>query len=902
MQDFTYLLNSEPEYIEMMYQKYRSNPHEIDDSWRYFFKGYEFYNETPNNTDPDEIKVLNLINNYRSRGHLFTKTNPVRKRRNYTPDLSLKNHNLKESDLQKKFTAGIDLLGKPAKLSEIIETLNETYCNSIGAEFMFIREPEKVEWLKQKMESTKNKPNFDSKLKARIHEDLAKAVLFEQFLHSKYLGQKRFSLQGGETLIPGLKAVITKGAELGIEEFIIGMPHRGRLNVLANIMDKDLLEIFAEFEGREIDKEDLTDIGFDFSGDVKYHLGYSKIVSPVKNKNIKLGLAPNPSHLEAVNPVVEGMVRAKIDNDYNGDMSKIAPILIHGDAAIAGQGVVYEVIQMAKLNGYKTGGTIHLVVNNQIGFTTDYTDGRSSTYCTDVAKVTLSPVFHVNADDVEAVVLAIQIAMEYRQKFNSDVFIDLLGYRKYGHNEGDEPRFTQPTLYKIIENHIDPEKIYSEKLMNEGCLLKETIVDVKDKIKKNFEQNFQKSKTIIRKLNTPTFIDNCDLKKRNSSHKLFPFPKTKVNRDEIKKIGRSIFSIPNDLNVISKLRKLYEQRLQKIEFEENIDWGTAEILTYGTLLSEGISVRLSGQDSIRGTFSHRHSAVQIEDSDSKIILLNNATNGKSSFNVYNSSLSEFGVLGFEYGYACASPDQLTIWEAQFGDFHNGAQIIIDQFISSAETKWNRSNGLVMFLPHGFEGQGPEHSSARIERFLSLCANENMHVVNPTTPANLFHLLRGHVKHNFRIPLVVFTPKSLLRHPSCVSSLEDLTEGQFEPIISDTSKCNKTRRTVFVSGKLFYDLQDYKIKNEITDISIHRVEQLYPFPKEKIEEIIQIENAEQIIWAQEEPENFGAWNFVNNRLKYHNLIYIGRKESATPAVGSMSQHISEQKNIIDKVFE
>ncbi|MFZ0392157.1 MAG: 2-oxoglutarate dehydrogenase E1 component, partial [Calditrichia bacterium] len=708
----------------------------------------------------------------------FTQTNPVRTRRKYSPTLEIDNFDLNEKDLEEEFQAGAEIGIGRTSLQNIIDHLKQTYCRSVGAEFMFIRQPGKLWWLKAKMESTRNQPDFSIEEKRHILEKLNQAVVFENFLHSKYVGQKRFSLQGGETLIAGLDAIIEKGAEMGISEFVIGMPHRGRLNVLANILQKSYAEIFSEFQG------DAYAASI-FAGDVKYHLGYHSRVKTRQGHEVELSLAPNPSHLEAVDPVVEGMVRAKMDKQFKSDYTRVAPILIHGDASIAGQGVVYEVIQMSQTDAFHTGGTIHLVVNNQLGFTTNYLEGRSSTYCTDVAKVTLSPVFHVNADDVEAVVYAIQLAMEYRQLFHTDVFIDLLGYRKYGHNEGDEPRFTQPKLYSIIAEHPDPREIYNKSLLQSGSVER----GLAEEMEKKFRETLQERLEVVKDDNQPVEkngkMDTCNRMQRDPEFDFESSLPTAVEKKKLLQVGETVLSIPKEEKVFRKIRKLYEGQRKKLLEENTADWSIGEYLAYGTLLEEGVSVRICGQDTKRGTFSHRHAVLLNEETEEKYVPLQRVAGDGAKFQIYNSILSEYAALGFEYGYACAAPDDLVIWEAQFGDFVNGAQVIIDQFISSAESKWKRLNGLVMYLPHGYEGQGPEHSSGRMERFLQLCAKNNMLVANCTTPASLFHLLRRQVKMPFRLPLILFTPKSLLRHPRCVSPVKDFTSGEFRPVLDDS---------------------------------------------------------------------------------------------------------------------
>lgn len=906
MKKYDFIDHSHPEFIEQLYGQYKKDPASVEESWRHFFKGYEFsfVNQEDNRIRSfehgedyrKENYVLNLITGYRSRGHLFTKTNPVRTRRKYEPDLSIQNYNLTEDDLETVFQAGNELGIGPAKLRDIIEHLAETYCKSIGAEYMFIRKPERVKWLQDKMESNRNRPDFPIEKKKRILQKLNEAVVFETFLHTKFVGQKRFSLQGGETLIPGLQAVIDHGSALGIEEFMIGMPHRGRLNVLANILGKDYEEIFAEFEGAEF----ADSI---FAGDVKYHLGYSSVAKTPVGREVLIGLAPNPSHLEAVNPVVEGMVRSKIDHRYMQDESKIVPILIHGDAAIAGQGIVYEVIQMSLLKGYRCGGTIHLVINNQLGFTTNYLDGRSSTYCTDVAKVTQSPVFHVNADDVEAVVRAVELAVEYRQEFHTDVFIDLLGYRKYGHNEGDEPRFTQPQLYKIIARHDDPRKIYNHKLLAGGKVEKGLAEEMEKEYRDLLQQSLSQVKSQKVKPRFDTYLDQCDRKKRFSRHSFGAKPATAIDSNKLKFIAQKIFIIPENVKPLDKMLKIYEERMTRFKEGKTIDWAMAEFLAYATLLDEGVPVRLSGQDSERGTFSHRHSVVLSEESEEPYIPLNNINEVQAKFSVFNSLLSEYGVLGFEYGYACANPQGLTIWEAQFGDFSNSAQVIIDQFIASSEMKWNRTNGIVLFLPHGYEGQGPEHSSARLERFLSLCANDNMRITNCTTPANFFHLLRSQTKYPFRSPLVIFTPKSLLRHPWCVSPMEDFTDGQYHEVIDDPQVVlKKIKKVLFCSGKIYYDLLTRKMEEKRDDIAIVRLEQLYPLPIDQLTAVInRYRTVKKFVWVQEEPANAGALPFLIQFFKLLPLESISREATATPATGFHKHHVEEQAKILKTAF-
>lgn len=900
MDKHSYLGNADINTIEELFKQYQENPENVEESWRSFFKGFEFarttYDKHGGNEALDaEFRVINLIEGYRKRGHLFTKTNPVRTRRKYSPTLDIQNFDLTESDLDSEFQAGKKLGIGPSSLRKIIDHLETTYCANIGAEYMFIRDPEKLQWLQNRLEKDKNTPNFSVDEKKHIYYHLRHAVGFEQFIHKKFMGQKRFSLEGAESLIPALDAVIERGAELGISEFVIGMAHRGRLNVLTNILKKPYQDIFNEFLGEEY--EDTISLG-----DVKYHLGYNNKIVTDSGQEVKLNLVPNPSHLETVGAVVQGISRARIDYKYNRDNKKLAPIVIHGDAAIASQGVVYEVLQMSHLPGYKTGGTIHLVINNQVGFTTNYLDARSSTYCTDIAKVTKAPIFHVNGDDAEALMHTIQIAMEYRQQFHTDVFIDILCYRKYGHNEGDEPRFTQPVLYKAISKHPNVRDIYAQELIDGGVYSKDDIKQL-DKEYADYletELNVAKAK---KKVNIQQFFGE-DWK--NYHHPVpkdfYNSPKTSIDEIKLLELASKVNYLPEDKSFFKKIVKLVEDRRRMVD-EDKLDWALGELLAYASLVDDGYPVRVSGQDSERGTFSHRHAAYVYDDSTEKYIPLKHISENQANFEIYNSPLSEYGVMGFEYGYALTQPNALTIWEAQFGDFHNVAQVIIDQYLSSAEEKWGIMNGLTLLLPHGFEGQGPEHSSARIERFLTLAANENMQIVNPTTPANMFHLLRRQMLRDFRVPLVVFTPKSLLRHPQCTSTKTDFTQGAFQEVIDDANvNIDEVTRVVLCSGKIYYDLLAKKNEYDAKDIALVRVEQLHPFPMEKVKNIIKkYTGAIKWLWVQEEPENMGAWWYIKNQFKDFKLEPVTRLASGSPAVGLNKLHVLGQEEIIEKVF-
>ncbi|MGK0288709.1 MAG: 2-oxoglutarate dehydrogenase E1 component [bacterium] len=931
MSDYSYLSNADPIVIESMYQQFLTDPDSVDVSWRYFFQGFEFSNldfspkkksdqttpaksvistdikeelisDLPHDAEElgtpnfrKEVNVINLIGAYRARGHLFTKTNPVRTRRAHPGSLELDVFGLSEADLDTQFKAGARVGLPNGTLRQITEKLDKTYRQSVAVEYKYIRDPKIVAWLQDKMEKCENTYNFDSSEKKQLLHKLNHAVGFEQFLHTKFVGQKRFSLEGGETIIPALDTVVERGADMGIEEFVIGMAHRGRLNVLANILDKSYEKIFSEFSGK----------GFkdgSFSGDVKYHLGFSTDKKTKNDKKVHLSLTPNPSHLEAVDPVVEGIVRAKLEKNYSGDTNKIAPILIHGDASIAGQGVVYEVIQMAKLDGYHTGGTIHIVLNNQIGFTTNYLDSRSSIYCTDVAKVTLSPVFHVNADDVEAVVYTVNLALEYRQKFHTDVFIDLLGYRKHGHNEGDDPRFTQPILYKTIAKHPNPREIYLKKLVAQGALSQDSFKEMEAEFKKILQTQLDSAKQ-KEEPDTP-FLGGVWQNFRFSNRSDFEkSPKTGVKKELLLEVAKKITHLPTPDLFLSKVRRFMNNREKMVFTSDRIDWGMAEHLAFGTLLADGTPIRVSGQDVERSTFAHRHAVLKYEDSEEEYIPLSNISEKQAPFTIYNSLLSEFGVLGFEFGYAMATPDSLTIWEAQFGDFTNGAQTIIDQFISSCEAKWQRMIGMVLLLPHGYEGQGPEHSSARPERFLSMCAEDNMFVANCTTPANLFHIFRRQMATPFRKPLVIFTPKSLLRHPKCISAVKDFEEGtSFQEVIDDEKvTTSEVKRILFCTGKVYYDLLDYQEKENRHDVAVVRVEQLYPLPEVQLSAIVEKYQGAECYWVQEEPENMGAWVHMLRTFRIAPLKLSARKESAATSTGFAQMHQKQQAELVYNAF-
>ena len=900
MDKVSYVGNADVTAIDHLYKMYQQDPESVDIGWKKFFEGFDFARtnyedggDIPENFQK-EFKVINLINGYRNRGHLFTKTNPVRERRKYSPTLDIENFGLDISDINSVFQAGEEIGIGAASLGDIIHHLELTYCQSIGIEYVYMRDPDRIDWFKNKIE-IKNRPVFDKERKLNIYKKLNQASNFEAFLGKKFVGQKRFSIEGGEALIPALDALVQKGSELGVEYFVMGMSHRGRLNTLTNIFEKRPKDIFAEFEGKEFDSIEY------FDGDVKYHQGFTSNVTLANGKKIGLTLSPNPSHLEAVNTVVEGIARAKVDHILH-DESKICPVLIHGDAAIAGQGIVYETIQMAQLDGYRAGGTVHIVVNNQVGFTTNYLDGRSSTYCTDVAKTTLCPVFHVNGDDIEAVVQTIEIAMEYRQKFNRDIFIDLLCYRKYGHNEGDEPKFTQPNLYSLIAKHPNPKEIYFSQLEAEGVMTsaeaKQVESDYNDYLELEFDISHQNDKALVHDFLSQTWEGF----RHGKSIDFEKSPETGVDKKKLLELGIKLSTLPEGKKYFRKIAKIFEDRLNAIKTDK-LDWGSAEMLAYATLLDEGHPVRISGQDVERGTFSHRHAVIKTEDTEEEIETLNMLSDKQAKFSIYNSHLSEYGVLGFEYGYSLATPKALTIWEAQFGDFFNGAQIMIDQFISAGEDKWATQSGLVMLLPHGYEGQGAEHSSGRMERFLQQCADNNMQIVNTSTPANHFHLLRRQLKRDFRKPLIVFSPKMLLRYPSAVSSLDEMAKGCFQEVIDDPKAIVANIDTlVFCSGKFYYEMSEKAAEMGVDNMAFVRLEQIYPLPKTQIDAIIaKYKNVTNILWAQEEPSNMGAWTYIAMSMRNIPFIGVCRPGTAASAEGSKKLHEKRLKQLFADLF-
>ena len=906
MSDYSYVFNAHPSFIEDMYQKYQSDPDAVDQNWRTFFEGFEFgsngngsvQNAISSDNTVKEFGVLSIIHGFRSRGHLLSTTNPIRTRRDRAPHLDLPDYNLSKADLHTVFIAGEEIGLKDATLGQIIDHLRLIYTSDLGIEYAHIENREKRMWLRNKIEGRDMANDFglSKEKKQRILEKLNGAVMFEKFLHTKYVGQKRFSLEGGETTIAAIDAIINSAAEDKVEEVILGMAHRGRLNVLANIMGKTYENIFSEFEGTSV-----PDLSFG-DGDVKYHLGFSSQVKSATGKLVHLKLAPNPSHLEAVNTVVQGFARAKADLLYGSDYDKILPILIHGDAAVVGQGVSYETVQMSQLKGYYTGGTIHYIINNQIGFTTDFDDPRSSTYCTAAASLVQAPVFHVNGDNPDAVIFASELATEYRQLFNNDVFIDMVCYRRHGHNEGDDPKFTQPQMYELIHDHKNPREVYADKLMHSN----EVDQGIAETLEKSFWATLQDRLDLVKEKKLPYEYQEPEqawrtlIKKTNGSDYEIS-PKTGIAKKKLDLLINHLMTVPKDFNLLSKINRLQKGK-QKLLDSNKLDWALAELLAYGSILLEGKNVRMSGQDVKRGTFSHRHAIFNDAKTFKDYNRLSGMTEKQGQFMIYNSLLSEFGVLGFEYGYSLATPDNLIIWEAQFGDFANGAQTIFDQFISAGESKWRRMSGLILLLPHGYEGQGPEHSSARLERQLQACAEYNLTVANVTTPANFFHIIRRQLARKFRKPLIIMSPKSLLRHSKCVSDKTEFTTGKvFQEVIADHENSSKVKKVLLCSGKIYYDLLERKENDNRSDVVLVRLEQLYPFPVEQIKTVFDMYDKASFTWVQEEPKNMGAWTFILNELRSTNIELISRKASASPATGFKKVHDEEQLGIVDKAF-
>ena len=899
--DYTHLTSSDTAYIDSLYEDFKSNPDSVDETWKMFFKGFEYKFDEGGALDNaqlnKEFNVFRLIQSYRSRGHLLADTNPVRPRKEREARLDLEDYNLTTDDLETSFECSKFIGLKNAKLKDIITYLRRIYCYKIGIEYMHSNNTEIRRWVKEKFEREAHTIDLPLDKKKRILKKLNQAQVFEQFLQSKYVGQKRFSLEGGETTIPALDALINKGSELGVKEFIFGMAHRGRLNVLANTIGKSYEFIFKEFEPG--DDEQHTG-----GGDVKYHQGFSSIQKTANDKDIYLKIMHNPSHLETVGPVALGYARAQADMRYNKDFSSVTPVIIHGDAAVAAQGIVYESLQMTELDAYKCGGAIHFVINNQIGFTTDWQDGRSSNYSTSIARTIEAPILHVNGDDPECVVYAMEFAMEYRQKFKTDIFIDMVCYRKHGHNEGDEPKFTQPHLYGLIKKAKNPRELYRDFLIERGSINKDLAKEMEDQFTNLLSEKLENA----RENKTPEIVKGphtewLDLRwsKEGDFEKS---PKTAVSKKELDSIMKKLSSTPDDFTPLKKAKKIIEKRMDNFKGDK-LDWALGELLAYGSLLLEGNNVRFTGQDVIRGTFSHRHAKLYDEKTNQPYCALMHLKKDQGDLKIYNSHLSEYAVLAFEYGYSQASPKSLNIWEAQFGDFSNTAQVVVDQFIASGEAKWDRMSGITMLLPHGYEGQGPEHSSCRPERYLQLTADNNMAVVNCSTPGNMFHALRRQQAWEFRKPLIAFTPKSLLRHSECTSSVDELTSGSFQELIDDSNVTKKNVKRVLVcTGKVYYDLNEHRVENKIKDVAIVRLEQIYPFAQGQFKKMMDSYKGAEFYFVQEEPANMGYWeHLVTREFKtFKNFGLIARPMSSTPATGYASNHKKEQENIIKECFK
>jgi 2-oxoglutarate dehydrogenase E1 component len=883
--------------IETAYERWRQDPAAVDESWRIFFEGFELGTAgtaLPTMTAGAETSIVRLIDAYRDLGHFLARLDPLGEAKTTYPLLELSEFGLDEGDLDRTFDTSYFLGLQRGILRELLAALRETYCRTIGVEYMHIQDTHIRRWLQERMEPRRNQPNFPRRRKFRLLMDLHFAELFEKFLHARFIGQKRFSLEGSETLIPVLDAIVEKAAEGGVREIVLGMAHRGRLNVLANVMGKPYREIFNEFE------ENYLPDSVDGDGDVKYHVGFSADRSYGGGHQIHLSLTPNPSHLEAVDPVVEGRTRAKQYLFGDEERRLGIPLLIHGDAAFAGQGLVAETLNLSKLAGYTTGGTVHVIVNNQIGFTTSPTDARSTTYCTDVAKMIQVPIFHVNAEDPEAAVFVAELAFEFRQTFHNDVVIDLYCYRRHGHNEGDEPSFTQPLMYSKIKDRPTLSEVYTEQLIMRGDLT----ADECEAIDNDFHARLQAALNEVR-TGPPRrrSRDSFGGRWQGLDHDYAHTPvKTAVPLETLDRITDALTTIPDTFTLNPKIARLLEVRRHEMTQRKPIDWAFAEALAFGSLLLEGTPVRLSGQDSRRGTFSQRHAVLYDARTGERFFPLNSLGEGQAQFTAYDSLLSEAAVLGFEFGFSMDSPGALVLWEAQFGDFANGAQVIIDQFIVPSQSKWQRDSGLVMLLPHGYEGQGPEHSSARPERYLQACAEDNIQVCNLTTPAQYFHLLRRQQKRNFRRPLVLMTPKSLLRHKEAVSPVDEFTEGHFAEVLDDpAADPGRVRRVLLCSGKVYYDLREARAQQGADGVAILRVEQFYPLNEELLKETLgRYRKAREWAWVQEESQNMGGWWFMEARLRAlgYRVEYVGRDASASPATGSLKIHKHEQRELVE----
>ena len=940
----TFLNSANAPYVAELYSKFRNDPESVDTTWKDFFNnlneddysvlkdfGGPEWKERPSSiidknyitkviksnanynseefriSTLDSIRALRLIRAFRINGHLIADLDPLGiSEREYPQELDYKSYGFIESDLEKEIFIDGSLGLEKGKLKNIIKILKETYSASIGVEFLHIQQADQKQWVQERIEEVRNKTNFTNEGKKAIYKRLVESELFEQFLDKKFLGTKRYGIEGGEAMIPGIEQIVKQACLSGIEDIIIGTAHRGRLTLLSSVLEMPYKKILSKFQGSLNDPNEVLG-----SGDVKYHLGVSAD-REFEKKKIHLSLTSNPSHLEAVNPVVAGKVRAKQTLAKDKTTDKVIGLLIHGDAAIAGQGVVAETFAMSQLRGFKTGGTIHFVINNQIGFTTMPQYGRSAPYCTEIAKMVQAPIFHVNGDDPEAVVHVCRLATEFRNKFKVDVVVDMFCYRRSGHNEADEPSFTQPLMYKAIKKQITTRKKYEKKLIENNTLSEEESRDIVDSFKNFLDKEFESTKNY-----KPNKVDWLEGTWTGLSTATFDARrgKTSVKEKTLINVAKKIHEIPADFNAHRRIKKIYGDRLTSVINGKGIDWATSESLALATLLDEGYGVRISGQDVGRGTFSHRHGVLYDQENENRFVPLRHFQNKQGYFEIIDSFLSEFGVLGFEYGYSQVDPKTLVIWEAQFGDFANGAQIMIDQFISSGERKWLRMSGLTMLLPHGHEGQGPEHTSGRLERFLQMCAEDNMQIVNCTSPANYFHVLRRQLHRNFRKPLIIFTPKSTLRHKSNVSNIEDYINGStFHRILSDKLSVKekmKNERLIICSGKIYFELADHIAKNKIKNLSIIRLEQIYPFPYENFRDELKHYTDAEIIWAQEEPKNMGAWGFVKGRLesvmqeakvKQEKIFYVGRSPAASPAAGSLERHLSNQETIIKMATE
>ena len=940
----SFLNSSNAPYVAELYFKYKDNPDSVENDWRIFFSnlneddysilkdfGGPDWKQRPSSviddisfdkkirsipkidfnnfktSTLDSIRALRLIRAFRINGHLIADLDPLKiLEREYPPELDYKSYGFTDSDLDREIFVDGSLGLDRGKLKDIIRILKETYCASIGVEFLHIQQADQKQWVQERIEEVRNKTNFTTEGKKAIYKRIVESELFEQFLDKKFLGTKRYGIEGGESMIPGIEQIVKQACIAGIEDIIIGTAHRGRLTLLSSVLEMSYKNILSKFQGTLNDPNEVLG-----SGDVKYHLGVSTD-REFENKKIHLSLTSNPSHLEAVNPVVVGKVRAKQTLTKDKSTDKAIGLLIHGDAAVAGQGVVAETFAMSQLRGFKTGGTIHFVINNQIGFTTMPQYGRSAPYCTEIAKMVQAPIFHVNGDDPEAVVHVCRLATEFRNKFKVDVVVDMFCYRRSGHNEADEPSFTQPLMYQAIKSHPTTRKIYEKKLIENGTISQEESKKIIDDFKNFLDDEFNAAKNY-----NPNKADWLEGTWTGLSTATFDARrgKTSVKKEKLIDIAKKIHQIPNDFSVHKRIQKIYGERLDTVIKGKNIDWATAESLAFATLLNEGYGVRISGQDVGRGTFSHRHAVLYDQVNEKRHVPLRHFQKEQGYFEIVDSFLSEFGVLGFEYGYSQADPKTLVVWEAQFGDFANGAQIMIDQFISSGERKWLRMSGLTLLLPHGHEGQGPEHTSGRLERFLQMCAEDNMQIINCTSPSNYFHVLRRQLHRNFRKPMIIFTPKSTLRHKKNTSNIDQFINGStFHRILTDLIPSNekkKKKRLILCSGKIYFELQDRLDKLNIKDCVIIRLEQIYPFPYEIFkDELINYKEAE-ILWVQEEPKNMGAWGFVRSRIesvmleaevKQDELYYVGRSPAASPAAGSLSRHNTNQENIISLATE